>query len=690
MGTPACTLSDADLMRLKEIDRENRADAARTSAAAAAAASGKGGRRRRRRKGGGGRGAGGAGGARGASGLARSISLYAAENKKLRRVIHEKRPHERPHVIRSHLVEDLFEVERLQAHAVVVMQRAYRRYRRMVDMWEYLRKQRMVLKIQRVMRGAVTREFVRRWYLRKTFLTTLAQACVRRCLARSQWRQQSLLEAICAVDIERIARGYMARLRLERIRRIRAAATVQRVWRGIVGRACADRQWLDQQVTRMQKCCKGHLGREAYQKKLAAAAKSAQNIQRMFRGSEVRQLRNELLYERETRAREMALALLRKEDEYTADVVHLQEKLRDRHNLAGTVKQLDRQLHRMRVDIQGLEFDLEKLQGERSAMSPRAIKQGWKEELDMNKIEYRQRVTALKLETLFAVEQPLRAAEEAQELEQRNLAEAVWTHEQVQVRRHAELVGMWDRESERKWSEEAMVKRRQKAGQKRRWRVKFFTRTGKPDKLRRDGRPWDPRAFAGDEKATFFMGDAKIFSGVQSNPAKLGTAESLQSTVDAVHLQSTMNQFMQYGATLKPLMDNMNVWQDDLTAQDAATKEVRRRAAEDAENARIAALARGESHEAAAAAAAAVAAAAAAEAGGGDGGGWAAGGESKGGTAIVVASPEWKPAQKGKSRKVRNAYASQIPWTLLDELESEKYKLEVERSERLHDWNRPP
>ena len=59
-------------------------------------------------------------------------------------------------------------------------------------------------------------------------------------------------------------------------------------------------------------------------------------------------------------------------------------------------------------------------------------------------------------------------------------------------------------------------------------------------------------------------------------------------------------------------------------------------------------------------------------------------------TAIVVASPEWKPAQKGKSRKVRNAYASQIPWTLLDELESEKYKLEVERSERLHDWNRPP
>eukprot|EP00947_MAST-08B_sp_MAST-8B-sp1_P003791 g3791.t1 len=676
-------LSDADLLRLKELDQENRADAAREAAGGGA----KGRRRARRRKGAGAGGAAeagregradgdrdGAGDApvHPAHGLSRSIAFYEAENKKLRRVIREKRPAELAHVIRSHAMEGLFEIERRQAHAVMVIQRAYRRYRRLCDMWEYLRRQRMATRIQKMVRGAVTRVFVARWFLRKAFLATLAQACARRAMVCRHWEEQCMLEGGCAVDIQRLVRGRLARQRCERIRRIHAAAKIQRLWRGVVGRARADRRWLNMQVTRMQKCCKGHLGREAYRAKRAAATKAALNVQRIFRGSEVRQERNELLYERETKAREMALALLRKEDEHTAEALHKIEKRRDRRGLAAEVKTLQKKLHKCRVEVQGLEFDLEKLQVERGAMSPRAIKQGWKEELDKNKVEFRQKVTAAKLEALFDVEQPLREAEENLEEETLELTEAEWEHEQVQIRRHAELVGLWNRESERKWSEEAITKRRLKAAQRRRWRIKFFTKTGKPDKLRRDGHPWDERAFAGDEKATFYMGDAKLLTGITTDPAKIGTSESLQQTYDAVHLQSTMNQMQQYGTILKPLMDNMNQFQKDVEYEDASAKARR--------EARLEAEAREAEEVAASGKAGAVAGGAA----GGDGAGAGAAGAGAAGTALAAVAPEPKKFRATrKGRRPRNAYASQIPWTLLDELDSEKYKLEQEREARL-------
>lgn len=44
------------------------------------------------------------------------------------------------------------------------------------------------------------------------------------------------------------------------------------------------------------------------------------------------------------------------------------------------------------------------------------------------------------------------------------------------------------------------------AHEKRRWQLHFYTPSGKPDKWRQPGRPWDPRALAGQERDTFCGG----------------------------------------------------------------------------------------------------------------------------------------------------------------------------------------
>ena len=63
--------------------------------------------------------------------------------------------------------------------------------------------------------------------------------------------------------------------------------------------------------------------------------------------------------------------------------------------------------------VRAVEFDLVGLQRERARVSPRAVEQGWVEELDTNVDEHRELVTAAKMKALFEHAKPLRLEEEA-------------------------------------------------------------------------------------------------------------------------------------------------------------------------------------------------------------------------------------------------------------------------------------
>jgi hypothetical protein len=193
-----------------------------------------------------------------------SGTIYKKENKKLRRAIRERRPVIREQRIRSKAMETLFEIERRQVVAAIKVQRAWKKYLRLKFWKLYLLKVSAATKIQKVIRGTVLREFIRRWYKRKTFLVTLVCSIARGALTRKKWRVQKSLEYLAATFVQRIARGWMARRRRERVRKSRASENIQRVWRGVVSRARADRMWLNKQVILIQRIVRGHVGRKRH------------------------------------------------------------------------------------------------------------------------------------------------------------------------------------------------------------------------------------------------------------------------------------------------------------------------------------------------------------------------------------------------------------------------------------------
>ena len=193
--------------------------------------------------------------------LKEGMSIYRRENAKIKRVLKEKKPIQKQTAAMSAALDDLFELERRQTAACLVIQRAFRRYLRLCFWHAYLVKSKAATKIQRIVRGCVTREFIRRWYLRQTFLVVIAQSVYRGNVERGKIKIMRKREDAGILVMQKIVRGHLARCRAWRSRSHRSAIAIQRRWRGIVGRAYADRMWLDREIMKIQALARGHLGR---------------------------------------------------------------------------------------------------------------------------------------------------------------------------------------------------------------------------------------------------------------------------------------------------------------------------------------------------------------------------------------------------------------------------------------------
>jgi len=145
-------------------------------------------------------------------------------------------------------LENLAYLERLEHRAAAVVQRAFRRFMRMIFWRKYLVATKAATSIQRCARGYIIRRLVRQWVARRESLVTKAQAVIRGKLARDAAMRSRKFDEAAAADVQRVFRGYMIRRRARSGRRERAAIKLQAVWRGAVGRSRADREFLELQA----------------------------------------------------------------------------------------------------------------------------------------------------------------------------------------------------------------------------------------------------------------------------------------------------------------------------------------------------------------------------------------------------------------------------------------------------------
>lgn len=102
------------------------------------------------------------------------------------------------------------------------------------------------------------------------------------------------------------------------------------------------------------------------------------------------------------------------------------------------------------------------------------------------------------------------------------------------------------------------------AEEKRRWKIRFYSKNGKPDRQRRPGRPWDPSILeAAKEKITYTGGaDIDLTALNEGNfdsslTGAGGSKETVDKVVKQVALQNYLNEVAKYEQLMIPLQKIM-------------------------------------------------------------------------------------------------------------------------------------
>jgi hypothetical protein len=116
-------------------------------------------------------------------------------------------------------------------------------------------------------------------------------------------------------------------------------------------------------------------------------------IERCWRGFWGRKLKNDLLYARETMQRQNQVRLLGSEEQFYQDHIRLLEKRLKKAGLKESNEELCSKVAQMYKYVEDQEFNYMELSRQKEAVSPRAIEQGWVEELAKNVRDHRNQIT---------------------------------------------------------------------------------------------------------------------------------------------------------------------------------------------------------------------------------------------------------------------------------------------------------
>lgn len=229
--------------------------------------------------------------------------------------------------------------------------------------------------------------------------------------------------------------------------------------------------------------------------------------------------------------------MLQVEEEWRQDhIVRLRRRL-ERLDLQQQIEKLEKSLKKKREAIYQVELSYLDLKKQKDRASPRAIAQGWLNDIGENLKKFRIEITEKKCEAIFDVTRALRFRVEKLAEKEREIREYEIQCDQLQKWRTQELMDLWEREAEQGWGKKRDRKARAIAEQKRRWRVKFYTSNGKPDMRRKDGYPWDPSVYAGPERddSATNLHDILAFCNGNPNSEFGGKMSTLMSQLQVVN-----------------------------------------------------------------------------------------------------------------------------------------------------------
>jgi hypothetical protein len=415
-----------------------------------------------------------------------------------------------------------------------------------------------IIPVQSLLRGVMTRKLVARWHVARTRVVSDWQARIRRNQSNKLVRPKLAKENKAACEIQRIIRGKIARARCWRIKSNIAAERIQCLWRGTVARVRADMMWLNRVVVPIQCCFRKKIAKRMLKDGLSEVNVAALKIQQCFRAWKAKGRLGSFLHLRELDYRLNQVAALTSEEEYTIEQLG---KLAQRISKGVLKKKLDeaaKVLYNDFDEIYNLENDLVESRRQREILSPRAIQQGWVKELDHGVVEFREKLTNLKLNCLFNNSYKVALLEKEVERRVDEVVAVGDNRDKLRVFREQEYADRRDRYYERELRAHRKAQRIAIADERRKWRLLFYTKDGKPDKKRRPGRPWDSSCYAKDDKMTYTGAGVDLMAfNKDRSTMKPGSDEAVSSVLNNFALQTYLEQMNHYEQLMNPISEIM-------------------------------------------------------------------------------------------------------------------------------------
>lgn len=290
-------------------------------------------------------------------------------------------------------LDRIFDNERKEHDAATVIQKWWKRFKRLVPWDNVVRCMLAAARIQRLVRGAIVRKWVAKWYNSRNKVITKVQANIRRMLSNNVTKPRLALEQVMAVRIQQIVRGKIGRLKWLRKRWNIAAAHIQAVWRGVVGRAQCDRKWLDKIVVPMQKLARRVSAKRYVEQVRVELNAAAMIIQKKIRSRQSCQKLTKKLLVRENEYRMDSISMLTSEEEFYQEKIGKVVSRLVKKDVKGRAERASDAMQAILADVYNAENDLIEMSRQREILSPRAIVQGYFQELNANVIDLRNKVS---------------------------------------------------------------------------------------------------------------------------------------------------------------------------------------------------------------------------------------------------------------------------------------------------------
>ena len=413
------------------------------------------------------------------------LTPYVEANAKISRVLKHVKLRSNKEDMEARKLNDFYKLVKRESQAAIKIQTQCRRVLATKKARQFQLEVKSATLLESSVRMLLAKRLLQRLKERKRLATMIRERFFRLYIARFRRRKRIQLEHASATLVQSSVRMFFAKCILDKRRRQYSWEINQQRWRALSTRLA----WKDLRINfharQIQCIARRGLAKARVRKLFVLCTQSATVIQCIWRRTAAKILKADIVYRATVEKMKNKIRVIASEKEYWKQQIEELEKPSKVHrlkDLEAQKKKLEDEAKEKEEQINTLESYYKDQLELQEQLTPRAISNGWEEQLKINLKDTRERITVAKLDLMFRIHIGLKKAKH-----ELNILEAV----NLDAKKSLDHWSNWNQaEQDRLWAFQRQHNRDIEGRELRhaivneqlKWQVKHCRLSGKPDK----------------------------------------------------------------------------------------------------------------------------------------------------------------------------------------------------------------